>query len=99
MRKFIAIVFLMIVGTTPVMAKPYPWCSRTGQNGGSLDCMYVTLGQCQAFINGVGGDCIQNPAALYVQPPRIKNGPPPDAGWQGGGWQDDGSNPRHKRNW
>jgi hypothetical protein len=99
MRRLIASVFLMILSATPGMAKPYPWCARSGLNGGSLDCMYVTLGQCQATISGLGGDCVQNPAALYIQAPRTRNGPPPHAGWQGGGWQDDGSNLPQKRNW
>jgi hypothetical protein len=105
MRRLIASIFLIILGATPGLAKPYPWCARSALNGGNLDCMYVTLGQCQATINGLGGDCVQNPAALYAQPPR-RNGPPPDAGWQGGGWQgqgggwqDDGSHPRKKQNW
>jgi len=95
MRRIIASVFLMTLTATPSMAKPYPWCSRSIPTGGALYCMYVTFGQCQASISGSGGDCLQNPAALYGQGPRTRNGPPPGAGWQGGGWQDDGS--RHRQ--
>jgi len=92
MRRLIASVFFMILSATPGLAKPYPWCARTG--GGNLDCNFVTLEQCQATMSGLIGDCVQNPRALFTQGPRTRNGPPP-----GAGWQDDGSRRRPKQNW
>jgi hypothetical protein len=92
-----ASVFLMTLSATPGMAKPYPWCARSLMNGGSVECRYITLAACQATVNGLGGDCVQNPVILFNQQQGSRrNKPPKDAGWQGGGW-DDGSN--KKRTW
>ena len=37
-------------------ADPYRWCAVAGQSGGT-NCGFVTLAQCNASINGVGGSC------------------------------------------
>jgi Protein of unknown function (DUF3551) len=92
-RLLTASALLMVFNVTPGEARPYPYCARTRATGGNPDCMYVTLQQCMAYINGLGGDCIQNPAVLFGQGPGLRNGPPQDLGWQGNsGWQNDGSN-------
>jgi hypothetical protein len=93
-RLLTASALLILLGATPGMARPYPWCARTPLNGGSLECRYVTLQQCQATVYGLGGDCLQNPVIAFSQRP----GPSPDPGWQGAAWPDDGSNHgRHKK--
>jgi hypothetical protein len=96
-RLLTASALVMLLGATPGEARPYPYCARTPMNGGNPECMYVTLQQCMAYISGLGGDCIQNPAAMYRQDPGMRSGPPADAGWQGGGWQDDNWNNTRRR--
>jgi hypothetical protein len=49
------------------MAIDYPWCAQGGGIGGSPQCSYGTFQQCQAAISGLGGTCVQNPAASYSQ--------------------------------
>ena len=102
MRRLLAAsALLLVLSVTPGLARPYPWCATSRATGGAPDCIYVTLSQCQAAINGVGGDCSQNPAVLFGQGPSSRKGHPPDTGWQRGGWQDDGSNNGRleKRSW
>jgi hypothetical protein len=96
-RLFTASALLMIINVTPGEARPYPYCAITAVSGGIPECMYVTLQQCMAYINGLGGDCVQNPAILDGRGPGMRNGPPQDTGWQGGGWQDDNGRPNKRR--
>jgi hypothetical protein len=49
------------------MAIDYPWCAQGGGIGGSPQCSNGTFQQCQAAISGLGGTCVQNPAASYSQ--------------------------------
>jgi len=44
-------------------ADPYAWCAEYsgGGLGGSSNCYFKTLDQCQATIAGVGGTCSPNP--------------------------------------
>jgi hypothetical protein len=97
MRKVLtASALLVLLGATPGEARPYPYCARTPMNGGNPECMYVTLQQCMAFINGIGGDCIQNPAAVaYGQGRGSRNGPPQGQSWQGGNGWNNGQNNRY----
>lgn len=45
---------------TPARADvEYPYCGYGREGSGG--CMYATLEQCRAFINGAGGDCYPNP--------------------------------------
>jgi hypothetical protein len=48
---------------TEVQADPYRWCAEYGGGGrgGGTNCYFMTFGQCQAAISGVGGFCRPNP--------------------------------------
>lgn len=48
---------------TPAQADPYQWCAVYGGDfgGGSANCYFVTLSQCQATLSGLGGLCRRNP--------------------------------------
>ena len=55
----------LAVTAVPDMAQadPYGWCAHYGGGGrgGGSNCYFVTLGQCQAAISGMGGFCAPNP--------------------------------------
>jgi hypothetical protein len=93
-RIFAASVFLLTMGAaTPSMAA-YPWCIAMPGEGGALQCRFTSLPQCNATASGIGGECYQNPALAYGQPPaparngrRQRYAPNDDYGWDnGGGW-------------
>jgi uncharacterized protein DUF3551 len=45
---------------TPAAAAPtYPWCSRNATTAG--DCSFDTFAQCEEYLSGIGGGCVQNP--------------------------------------
>ena len=80
----IASVGLLVAATAPSSARDYPWCSREPGTGGSLQCNFMTLQQCQATTSGLGGNCAQNPAMANGQPPgfqssSLQNGLPEDS--------------------
>jgi hypothetical protein len=41
-------------------ADPYRWCAEYGGRSGATNCYFMTLGQCQATVSGVGGFCRPN---------------------------------------
>jgi hypothetical protein len=51
-----------VVGTS-AQADSYRWCAEYGGGGrgGGTNCYFVTFGQCQAAISGVGSFCRPNP--------------------------------------
>jgi hypothetical protein len=62
---------LVIVGAADeARADPYRWCAQyTGRGlGGSSNCYFMTLGQCQAAVSGVGGFCRPNPYYTGPEP-------------------------------
>jgi hypothetical protein len=65
MRTIVALLAgLTLIGATDTAsADPYRWCAQyTGRGlGGSSNCYFMTLAQCQAAISGVGGYCRPNP--------------------------------------
>ncbi|QUS39798.1 DUF3551 domain-containing protein [Tardiphaga alba] len=66
MRKFIIASAIVLLSSASAYAAPdYPWCQRTKMTGGSPDCSFTSLNQCQASISGVGGDCVRNPWMAY----------------------------------
>lgn len=45
----------------------YPWCAIYSERSvGATNCGFVSLAQCQATVNGIGGGCARNPA--YPEP-------------------------------
>ena len=75
---FAALALLMAgLGFEPAQADPYKWCAvyGTGRNGGSANCYFVTLQQCQWAISGMGGFCTVN--QFYDGRPVSTDGPPP----------------------
>jgi hypothetical protein len=65
MRKILIIAATLVAagvaGSSPGLARSYPWCAKTPINGGNPECNFSTYQQCQATISGVGGSCIRNP--------------------------------------
>ena len=60
MRIVIATLAGLVVGLAAdaAQADKYKWCAEYGgRGGGSSNCYFVTLGQCQAAVSGVGGYC------------------------------------------
>ena len=52
----------------PSQADPYRWCAEYGGGrwSGGTNCYFMTFGQCQAAISGVGGFCRLN--SFYTGP-------------------------------
>ena len=63
------VALLMLIGLIASMAPSsaradqYKWCANMGggNDGGMMNCYFVTLQQCQAYVNGVGGFCMPSP--------------------------------------
>jgi hypothetical protein len=74
MRIGVAALVGLILGLAAdaAQADPYRWCAEySGRGlGGSSNCGFMTLGQCQATVSGIGGYCRPNP--FYTGP----SGPP-----------------------
>jgi len=64
--SIIAITMSVVLVVAKASADPYPWCAVSGSSG-STNCSFVTLGQCQATISGIGGFCEPNPS--FTGPP------------------------------
>jgi hypothetical protein len=45
----------------PAEAQSYPWCAYYSKEGSATNCGFVTLEQCLATVNGIGGSCGANP--------------------------------------
>ena len=57
-----AMVFDVPTVQAQVSTPKNPWCIRDGvAGGGSWDCSYYTLQQCQDSARGAGGSCSRNP--------------------------------------
>lgn len=67
MRIVLAVLLCLIAGasTDTARADQYRWCAvyAGGENGGGINCYFVTLQQCQWAISGVGGLCRPSPYA------------------------------------
>jgi hypothetical protein len=50
----------------PAAAENYPWCADYS-GFGSVNCGFVTYGQCMAALSGNGGFCNRN--TQFVPPP------------------------------
>lgn len=76
MRIVIAALAGLIAGLAAetAHADKYRWCAQySGRAGGSSNCYFVTLQQCQAAVSGVGGFCRpSNFTGSEERPPRSK---------------------------
>jgi hypothetical protein len=58
-----ALAVMSMLGVQRAGAVERPWCAILVEpDGGSKNCGFTTLEQCQATVQGVGGTCFQNPA-------------------------------------
>ena len=62
-----------MLGVQQAGAVERPWCALLVEpDGGSKNCGFTTLEQCQAMVRGVGGTCFQNPAlSSVVEQPEV----------------------------
>ena len=65
----IAVTALVQAGE-PAQAREYPWCARYDWT--TYNCGFVSLNQCLATTNGVGGRCEQNPRFTANEPRQKK---------------------------
>ena len=77
MRIAVAVLVTLMAGSLIDSAKadPYRWCAEYGgggRGGGGTNCYFMTIGQCQAAISGVGGFCRPNPFYTGGDQPRRK---------------------------
>ena len=74
MRLAIVVLATLIAGSLFDSAKadPYRWCAQYSGRGGGTNCYFMTFGQCQAAISGVGGFCRPNPFYTGGSQPRQK---------------------------
>lgn len=67
-----AIAAMTFLAIGPTYSKDYPFCRSS--EGGSGDCRFDTLAQCQAAVSGTNGYCQQNyfltPNAVTPRPAR-----------------------------
>jgi hypothetical protein len=62
MRKLILTLGLFLLAPLTAHADPYKWCAVYGGFGNTREsCYYMTLGQCQASVSGLGGWCKPSP--------------------------------------
>jgi len=64
MRIVLATLVVLLAGSAIDTARsdPYRWCAvyGGGRGGGGTSCSFITWGQCQAAVSGVGGFCEPN---------------------------------------
>jgi hypothetical protein len=74
MRLAIAVLVTLVAGSLIDGAKadPYRWCAQYSGRAGGTNCYFLTFGQCQAAISGVGGFCRPNPFYTGGGEPRRK---------------------------
>jgi hypothetical protein len=76
LRLAIAVLVTLVAGSLIDSAKadPYRWCAQYsgGGRGGGTNCYFMTFGQCQAAVSGVGGFCRPNPFYTGGGEPRRK---------------------------
>ena len=71
MQKMAAVLGIVLGAalSDTAQADPYRWCAEYGGGrGGSTNCYFVTLQQCEAAISGNGGFCRHN--TFYTGPDR-----------------------------
>jgi hypothetical protein len=76
-----ALLALCAFATSPAAADPYRWCAVYGTSGSDngTNCYFMTIGQCQATVSGIGGFCTPNnfydgrPVTTPGEAPRSRN--------------------------
>lgn len=48
------------------------WCAKYADYGGITSCAFDTYRQCLATLSGIGGSCVENPAAPPPPPPYYR---------------------------
>ena len=74
--------FLLLLAVAPLSAfAAAPFCAVTSAGA---QCVYYDLGACRSALQGVGGQCVTNPAALpppaaapVIEPMQIRRAPLP----------------------
>ena len=70
---FGAILTLGILDAATPVAAQGAWCAQySGKGGGSTNCGFYTLQQCQWAVSGVGGFCSPSPYAVYSDQPSVR---------------------------
>jgi hypothetical protein len=62
----------LVLDSTRAQADPYRWCAQYGGRNGGTNCYFMTIGQCQAAVSGLGGFCRPNPFYTGSGGPRRK---------------------------
>ena len=59
----------LAASTGEAAARDYPWCAQLmlDRTGGAENCGFVSLRQCEAYVNGIGGYCERNPRYFAEQ--------------------------------
>jgi hypothetical protein len=52
--------FVLAGASSAARAQNYPWCAHYDTGDASYNCGFVTFGQCQVTISGMGGFCERN---------------------------------------
>lgn len=53
-------VFVLAAASSGAQAQNYPWCAHYDTGDDGYNCGFVSFGQCQATIRGMGGFCERN---------------------------------------
>ena len=60
-------------GSGPAMARDYPYCLQSRQEGIPGDCSYQSYNQCVASASGRNATCAINPRFAFSQPRRYRS--------------------------
>jgi Protein of unknown function (DUF3551) len=52
--------FVLAGASSAARAQNYPWCAHYDTGDNAYNCGFVTFGQCQMTISGMGGFCERN---------------------------------------
>ncbi len=51
----------LVMGATTAKAQNAPYCMTGYEGGGTENCNFITLQECQATTSGIGASCVLNP--------------------------------------
>lgn len=65
------VIFAGVMTASRAQAQNYPWCAQySGNNGGAMNCGFVSFEQCMMTVRGMGRFCIQNNTYKPAVPAR-----------------------------